>query len=147
VSWFSLSLFGGCDNAEVKAIQVLQNRAVQIVHSPPRAERLPMFTKLKWLSVNQLITYHTLLAVFKIRQSGEPKYLAKYLQDDNRTGRIIMPNTKLTLAKSCFVTRDQKIYKNWSFQERCQRMGGQQCALIPNLTFHFLKIQKNYCLG
>ena len=70
---YCLPLFGGCDNAEVKAIQVLQNRAAQIViHSPPRAERLPMFTKLKWLTVNQLITYHTLLTVFKIRQSGEP---------------------------------------------------------------------------
>ena len=116
---YCLPLFGGCDNAEVKAIQVLQNRAAQIVtHSPPRAERLPMFTKLKWLTVNQLITYHTLLTVFKIRQSGEPEYLAKYLQDDNRTGRIIIPNTRLTLAKSSFVWRGAQQWNLLSLEIR-----------------------------
>ena len=80
---YCLPLFGGCDVSEIKQLQVLQNKAAQIVtHSPPRSDRLAVYSGLNWLTVNQLITYHTLLTVFKIRQSGEPEYLASSLQED-----------------------------------------------------------------
>ena len=109
---YCLPLFGGCDISERKQLQVVQNKAAQIVtHSPPRANREAMYKKLQWLTVNQLITYHTLLTVFKIRQTGEPEYLARLLQLDSRTGRIIIPNTSLTLAKNSFVWRGSA---NWN---------------------------------
>ena len=93
-------------------LQVIQNKAAQVVtHSPPRTHRDTMYDKLQWLSVNQLITYHTILTVFKIRQSGEPEYLASFLGSENRAGRIIIPNTKLTLAKKSFVWRGSL---NWN---------------------------------
>ena len=58
---YCLPLFGGCDITEIKQLQVLQNKAAQVVtHSPPRAERRAMYARLKWLTVNQLIAYHTL---------------------------------------------------------------------------------------
>ena len=77
---YCLPVFGGCNIDEVKNLQVLQNRAAQIVtHSPPRSKRHLMFDKLKWLTVKQLIVYHTLLTVYKIRQSREPEYLANFL--------------------------------------------------------------------
>ena len=116
---YCLPLFGGCDVSEIKQIQVLQNKAAQIVtHSPPRSPRLPMYSRLNWLTVNQLITYHTLLTVFKIRKSGEPEYLARYLQDDNRAGRIIVPNTQLTLAKKSFVWRGSQQWNMLSSELR-----------------------------
>ena len=116
---YCLPLFGGCDLGEIKQIQVLQNKAAQIVtHSPPRAERVPMYKKLNWLTVNQLIVYHTLLTVFKIRQCGEPEYLAKFLQDDNRTERIIIPNTTLSLALNSFVWRGAKQWNMLSLELR-----------------------------
>ena len=103
---YCLPLFGGCDVIEIKQLQILQNKAARIVsHSPPRAHRAIMYSKLQWLTVNQLVAYHTLLTVFKIRQTGEPEYLAGYLLDDNRAGRIIIPNTQLSLAKNSFVWR------------------------------------------
>ena len=59
---YCLPLFGGCDDSQIRQLQVLQNKAAQIVtHSPPRTGRLAMYSRLKWLTVNQLITYHTLL--------------------------------------------------------------------------------------
>jgi hypothetical protein len=61
-----------------------------------------------WLTVNQLIVYHTLLTVCKIRHCGEPEYLAKFLQDDNRTERIIIHNTTLSLVLNSFVWRGAK---------------------------------------
>ena len=103
---YCLPLFGGGDKVHVKDIQVLQNKAAQIVcHAPPRANRAAMFDKLGWLTVNQLITYHTLISVFKIRSCGEPEYLAEKLKPDNRNRRITVPNIDLQLALKSFSFR------------------------------------------
>ena len=116
---YCLPLFGGCDISEIKQLQVLQNKAAQVVtHSPPRAERLAMYSRLKWLTVNQLIAYHTLLTVFKIRQTGEPEYLASFLQEDSRSGRIILPNTQLSLFMKSFVWRGAATWNQLSLELR-----------------------------
>ena len=71
---YCLPLFGGCDKNELNSLQVLQNKAAQIVtKSPPRSIRNPMYDQLDWLSVNQLVAYHTLIQVYKIRKSEEPE--------------------------------------------------------------------------
>ena len=112
---YCLPLFGGCDITEIKQLQVLQNKAAQVVtHSPPRAERLAMYSRLKWLTVNQ----HSLLTVFKIRQSGEPEYLATFLQEDSRSGRIILPNTQLSLFMKSFVWRGAASWNQLSLELR-----------------------------
>ena len=54
------------------------------------------------LSVQQLVFYHSVMAVYKIRQTGEPEYLAEKLLNDNLRGMLIVPNTSLTLAQSSF---------------------------------------------
>ena len=103
---YCIPLYGGCDLGELRDLQVLQNRAAQLVtHSPPRAVRKPMYDMLDWLTVNQLIRYHTLLAVYRIRMSKEPEYLASSLCNDNRSGRIIVQITRLTLAMKSFKIR------------------------------------------
>ena len=103
---YCLPLFGACDVQEVKDLQVLQNKAAQIVtHSPPRAERKTMYNKLGWLTVRQLIMYHTLLTVYRVRQTQEPEYLASLLCRDSPNGRIVIQNTSLTLAQKSFSIR------------------------------------------
>ena len=72
--------FKGCvkDIGNLKSIQILQNRAAQIsTHSPPRAQRAPMCDHLQWLTVNQLVFYHTVLTIFKIRSKREPEHLSE----------------------------------------------------------------------
>ena len=83
----------------------IYNAARMVCHAPPRAKRSDLFGKLDWLTVNQLIRYHTLLSMFKIRSSREPEYLAHFVGNDNRNERIIVPNTDLSLAKNSFVFR------------------------------------------
>ena len=57
---YCLALFGGCSVLDLKFLQVQQNKAAQIVLGmPPRSHRDYMFDKLNWLTVNQLIVYHT----------------------------------------------------------------------------------------
>ena len=52
---YCLPLFGGLDKDQLGDLQVLQNKAAQIVtRSPPRAARNAMFDRLDWLTVNQL---------------------------------------------------------------------------------------------
>ena len=103
---YCLPLFAGCDAGEIHDLQVMQNKAVQLVtHSPPRAIRNPMYDRLGWLTVNQLVSYHTLLAVYRVRSTGEPEYLAESLCNDNRNGHIIIKSTKLSMLKNSFKFR------------------------------------------
>ena len=110
---YCLPLFGECNTTELKTLQVLQNRAARIVlNLPPRANRNTMFEKLGWMSVKQLIAYHTLLAVYRVRQSQEPEYLARELMRDNNRGNIIVKNSRLGLYKNSFVPRGSTLWNN-----------------------------------
>ena len=110
---YCLPLFGGLDKDQLGDLQVLQNKAAQIVtRSPPRAARNAMFDRLDWLTVNQLIAYHTLIQVYKIRLCKEPEYLATILINDNRNGHILIPNTELTLAKKSFSFRGATLWNS-----------------------------------
>ena len=85
---------------------LLQNKAAQIVsHFPPRTSRTELYDKVQWLTVNQLILYHTLLTIFKVRKNNEPECLASKLKNDTRTGHILIPNMKLGLAQNAFTIR------------------------------------------
>ena len=108
---YCLPLFGGCNLSEVQTLQVQQNRAAQIVlNSPPRTSRDWMFDKLGWMTVQQLIAYHTLIAVYRIRQSKEPEHLADILTRDNIYGRIILKNSKLGLYRNSFAYRGSLLW-------------------------------------
>ena len=107
---YCLPLFGGCTKAEVDVLQVLQNRAARIVlNCPPRTNRNLMFDRLDWLTVQQLIVYHTLVTVFKIRKSQEPEELGVILTRDNHNGHI-MKNTQLSLYRNSFVFRGSLLW-------------------------------------
>ena len=114
---YCLPLFGGCTKAEVDVLQVLQNRAARIVlNCPPRTNRNLMFDRLDWLTVQQLIVYHTLVTVFRIRKSQEPEELGVILTRDNHNGHIIMKNTQLSLYRNSLMFRGSLLWKN--YQER-----------------------------
>ena len=103
---YCLPLFGGCTNEEIKDLQILQNKAARIVtHAQPRSDRSPMYEDLDWLTVNQLVKYHTLLAVYRIRSSGEPEYLMDALRYNSRNGNMILSKINLKLFRNSFVCR------------------------------------------
>ena len=103
---YCLPVFGGCDKHETEALQIMQNRAARIVtHSSIRTSRKEIFQKVGWLTVNQLVFYHSALSTYRIRQSKEPEYLHEVMSLDNRAGSIIVPNTTLTLTKNSYCYR------------------------------------------
>ena len=103
---YCLPLFGGCNQSEVELLQTLQNRAARIaLNCPPRTNRDWMFDQLGWMTVRQLVAYHTLVTVFRVRYHNEPEYLASKLCRDSRQGRIMLGNSHLELHRKSFVYR------------------------------------------
>ena len=99
-------MYGGLDSGDLGDLQVMQNKAARIVTlMPPRTNRSLMYDKLGWLTINQLIFYHSVILVFKIRSSGQPEYLAQLLKQDSRNSRIMIPNLALRVAQRSFTMR------------------------------------------
>ena len=103
---YCIPLWGGGDKGDTQDLQILQNQAAQhVLLLPPRSNRKMMYDKLDWMSVNQLIFYHSVMTVFKIRLTGEPEYLADKMGYDNYRGSLIVRTTALSLAKNSFCFR------------------------------------------
>ena len=103
---YCVPLWGGCAKGELQQLQVIQNIAVQhVLRLPRRSSRREMFKSIGWLTVNQLVFFHTVMAVYKIRRTGEPEYLAEKLRQDNYRGGLVVPATNLSLAKNSFCFR------------------------------------------
>jgi hypothetical protein len=122
---YCLPLFGGCSLTNLKDIQILQNKAARTVsHSPPRAPRVQMFKKLDWLTVNQLVSYHSLISVFKIRKTKEPEYLSSFLSNDSRYGKIMFEKIDLKVATKSFVFRGSEGWNSLPLSlKNCQKIG------------------------
>ena len=69
-----------------------------------------LFDKVGWFTVRQLVVYHTLTMVFKIRWSKEPEYLSSILSEDTRGQRIRRSNTRLNLAFKSFGFRGPQFW-------------------------------------
>ena len=101
---YCLPLFGGCSKADLDKLQALQNKAVRIVlNLPPRYNREQMFLEIERLSVRQLIAYHTLVTIYRIRLTKQPEYLSMLLSRDNHNGHIVISNAQNDLLRSSFV--------------------------------------------
>ena len=73
---YLIQVYGGCSDYLIKFIQVLQNKAAR------KVTKLGWGTSTKvllgqcgWLSVHQLVEYHSLVLMFKILQEKKPVYI------------------------------------------------------------------------
>ena len=122
VLMYCLPLFGGLEKYQVKEIQILQNQAARIVcRAPPRVDRASLFKRLNWLTVNQLIQYHSLVALYRVRLTKTPEYLADILCHDSRNNRIMIPKQQLTLATNSFCFRSASLWNQLPNQLRYEK--------------------------
>ena len=70
-----------------------------------------MFEESDFMTVRQLIMYHTVLNVFKIRQCKEPEYLYANIERENIRKNIVIENNQLTLTRNGFIFRGAE---NWN---------------------------------
>ena len=70
-----------------------------------------MYDSSGYLTVRQLIFYHTTLSIYKIKKTKEPEYLYEILSKENIRKNIVIDNTKMKLAKNSFTIRGPE---NWN---------------------------------
>ena len=125
---YCLPLFGGCCAIQVKSLQVQQNKAAQIVlNLPARSHRDHMYDRLSWLTVNQLIVYHTLVSVHRIKKSGQPEYLATIFGRASRqvVGGIIVENNRSAVVRNSFTFRASEQWNKLPIDLRIETKIGQ----------------------
>ena len=122
---YCLPVFGGCGKGDLDALQVMQNSAARYVaQSRKDVSRKDLFREVRWLTVRQLIYYHTALTIHRIRNAQEPEYLSEILTRDNRLNKIIIPNSNLTLAKQSFCFRGAEDWNKLPIEIRaCRKIG------------------------
>ena len=85
---YLIEVWGGCENYLLKALQVIQNRALRIVTKQGnRTSIRVMLNHCGWLSVSQLVFYHSVVMLHKTRLTGFPKYLYNMYQFDDEPMR------------------------------------------------------------
>ena len=73
---YMIQVWGGCKKYLLKSLQVIQNKAARAVTKLERDTPVgTLMSQCGWLSINQLIWYHTVVLVHRIRHSEVPKYL------------------------------------------------------------------------
>ena len=73
---YMMPVWGGAEDFIIRTAQVMQNRAARIVtklswFTPQRI----LLQQTNWLSIQQMIYYHTILQIWRTRAHGKPKYL------------------------------------------------------------------------
>ena len=127
---YLIPLWGGTEGYLLKGLQVLQNRAARCVtkqhwFTPTRR----LLDQCGWLSVEQIVQYHSLLQVHKAIVAGTPLYISNQLVTDHpyptrqaTTGGIRHTFTgHSSLAQKSFFGRAQSTYNNIPAKARSAR--------------------------
>ena len=108
---YLITVWGGAQGYLVKRLQVQQLAAARVVcgyHSYYWSRR-KLLGKVRWLSVRQLIFFHTVLQVWKVRTLQTPAYLHhKFVLTNTRSsaqGNLLVPNVESALARKSFMVR------------------------------------------
>ena len=124
---YLIALWGGCAKHLLVSLQRAQNRAARVVTkldwNTPVGELLK---QCGWLSVQQLVVYHSVVLVYKIIQNESPKYLhsmfsAKYSYKTKQARSDIIKHNRdlnLGLTGDSFRWRAAKAYNELPLEVR-----------------------------
>ncbi|KAF0293252.1 hypothetical protein FJT64_008846 [Amphibalanus amphitrite] len=74
---YCLSVYGGTSKENLCRVQKVLNYAAKVVFGRRKYDHASdLLRRLEWLSADQLVSYHTLSLLHKVRRSGEPEELA-----------------------------------------------------------------------
>ena len=80
---FGIQLYGGTEEYLLSALQTAMNKAARAITR--RGRETPtreLLRQVGWLSVRQMVFYHSVLLVYKVRQYGYPMYFAEKLSEE-----------------------------------------------------------------
>ena len=116
---YLVQLYGGCSEYLLSGLQVLQNRAARIVTGLGwYTATETLLLQCGWLSIRQMVDYHSLLLLFKTKSSAKPRYIfSKISQIFPRETRLSttggirdIRGFKTSLAKKSFLPRTIQIW-------------------------------------
>ncbi|KAF0314789.1 hypothetical protein FJT64_000055 [Amphibalanus amphitrite] len=74
---YCLSVYGGTSKENLCRVQKVLNYAAKVVFGRRKYDHASdLLRRLEWFSADQLVSYHTLSLLHKVRRSGEPEELA-----------------------------------------------------------------------
>ena len=126
---FLIQVWGGTQDYLIRTLQVTQNKAMRAVtgltwFTPTRV----LLRKCDWLSVRQLISYHTVLLMHKTVITGNPVYVfdkvvtetnyntrrqVKFSQNFCYRGAILYNELPMDLTRTTNMASFKKKLKNW----------------------------------
>ena len=116
---YMLAVWGGCSAVLKKSLQIIQNKVARVVTKLDWSTSTELLLRqMGWLSVNQLIFYHSVLLVYKVKMTQRPRYLFnmfswsyQYNTRQAESGLIKhLGKLKLDISKNSFKWRAAKDY-------------------------------------
>ena len=107
---YMVAVWGGTEEYVIRAVQVMQNKAARCVtklswYTPTRI----LLQQCNWLSIKQLVFYHTVLQVWKVKLSQAPVYIhSKLIPANTRSaalGTLLVPAVEKSLTRKSFMVR------------------------------------------
>ena len=118
---YQISLWGGCAEYLLDSLQVVQNKAARFVARKGRYTHIKeLLTNCGWLSVRQLVFFHSVMLLHKVVRSGYPEYIYNRINIDypyhtrlaaSKAMRLTAVNqVRLQVASRSFIPRACKSY-------------------------------------
>ena len=107
---YMISVWGGTECYIIKAVQLMQNKAARTITK--KSWFTPTQTLLlqcNWLSIRQLIFYHSVIQVWRVRTAQLPRYIHSKLQSSitrsSEEGTLRIPPVERSLSAKSFLVR------------------------------------------
>ena len=122
---YIVQAYGGCSGYLLAMLQVLQNKAARCVTRLPwHTPTTLLLAQCGWLSVKQLVMYHSLVLMFKTKMDKKPEYIYEHIgdnpgrhtrQEQDRVGSNLLRdvrNLKTGTANKSFIPRTVQDWNN-----------------------------------
>ena len=106
---YLISVWGGTEAYIIRAVQVMQNKAARCITKKSwYTSTGTLLLQCNWLSMKQLVTYHTVLQVWKVKTQKAPIYLQSKIQASvtrSEAEGTLGVNVETSLAGNSFMVR------------------------------------------
>ena len=107
---YMIAVWGGTENYIIKAVQLMQNRAARCITKQGWFTPVEILLKqCNWLSIRQLVFFHTAIQVYKVKMSQCPVYIhSKYTPSNTRNasqGTLLVPAVQKSFSSKSFIVR------------------------------------------
>ena len=107
---YMITIWGSTEEYILNCVQLMQNKAARCVTKLDRYTSIKtLLDQCNWLSVRQLIFYHSVLQIRKTKQTKKPDYIYSNLQTTNTRssvdGNLKIPAKKTAIASRSFMVR------------------------------------------